>query len=102
MLANTTPRPAHVVARLVLVLLASLCFIAVRAGTPVAAQPAPSDEERTAQVLDSLRDQPPLLQALLRAMPKGGDIHSHLSGAVYAETMIRLGASRGLCVVRPT
>ncbi len=31
-------------------------------------------------------------------MPKGGDLHNHLSGAVYAESWIRAGAEDGLCV----
>jgi hypothetical protein len=40
--------------------------------------------------------------AFLRAMPKGGDLHSHLSGAVYAESYIRWGAADGACVSRTT
>ena len=31
-------------------------------------------------------------------MPKGGDLHLHLSGAVYAETLIREAAGDNLCV----
>jgi adenosine deaminase len=31
-------------------------------------------------------------------MPKGGDLHMHLSGAIYAETFIKDGAADGLCV----
>ena len=31
-------------------------------------------------------------------MPKGGDLHSHLSGAIYAESMIDWAAEDGLCV----
>ena len=33
-------------------------------------------------------------------MPKGGDLHSHLSGAVYAESYLRWGIEDGLCVDR--
>lgn len=40
----------------------------------------------------------PELYAFLRPMPKGGDLHMHLSGAVYAETFIREAAEQGLCV----
>ena len=32
-------------------------------------------------------------------MPKGGDLHSHLSGAVYAESLIRWAGEDGLCIV---
>ncbi len=38
------------------------------------------------------------LTAFLVNMPKGGDLHMHLSGAVYAETFIRNGATDLLCV----
>jgi hypothetical protein len=38
----------------------------------------------------------------LRAMPKGGDLHSHLSGAVHPESWARWAAEDGLCFVVPT
>ncbi len=41
---------------------------------------------------------PPLLRAFLYRMPKGGDLHNHLSGAAYAEANIRAAALGGLCV----
>jgi adenosine deaminase len=31
-------------------------------------------------------------------MPKGGDLHMHLSGAVYAETFLKEAAADNLCV----
>src|SRR5580698_8247720 len=40
----------------------------------------------------------PELYALLKPMPKGADLHMHLSGAVYAETFIAEGIKQGLCV----
>ena len=40
----------------------------------------------------------PELYAFLKPMPKGGDLHMHLSGAVYAETFIAEAAKTGLCV----
>src|SRR5215472_17763677 len=45
-----------------------------------------------------LRKHPPELYAFLLAMPKGADLHSHLTGAVYAETYLRIAAEDGLCV----
>jgi len=36
--------------------------------------------------------------AFLLKMPKGGDLHNHLSGAVYAERYIEWAAQQGLCV----
>jgi adenosine deaminase len=40
----------------------------------------------------------PELYAFLEPFPKGGDLHMHLSGAVYAETLIAEAARKGLCV----
>jgi len=61
---------------------------------------AQTAEERTARYLESVRKQPPLLLAFLRDMPKGGDLHNHLEGAVYAEDAIDWAAESGLCVER--
>jgi hypothetical protein len=38
------------------------------------------------------------VEAFVRAMPKGGDLHSHLSGAVYAERYLEWAAEDGACV----
>ena len=38
------------------------------------------------------------LTAFARAMPKGGELHLHLSGAVYAESYLRWAEEDGLCV----
>ncbi|MBS1852066.1 MAG: adenosine deaminase [Acidobacteria bacterium] len=35
-------------------------------------------------------------------MPKGGDLHNHLAGALYAENLIDYAAKDGLCVDRTT
>src|SRR5689334_24860309 len=59
-----------------------------------------SPEQKTARYFESVRNQPLLLHAFLQQMPKGGDLHNHLSGAVYAESFIKWGAQDGLCVDR--
>src|ERR1700709_730432 len=41
---------------------------------------------------------PPALHAFLEKMPKGADLHMHLSGAVYAETFIKDAVDDQLCV----
>jgi adenosine deaminase len=51
-------------------------------------------EERYAEA----RKNPPELYAFLLRMPKGGDLHLHASGAVYAETYLRIAAEDGLCL----
>src|SRR5256885_8956868 len=56
--------------------------------------------QRAARRLDAIRKQPPLLLAFLREMPKGGDLHNHLDGAIYAEDLIDFAASDNLCVDR--
>jgi adenosine deaminase len=38
------------------------------------------------------------LENLLRAMPKGGDLHSHTSGAITTEKLIQWGSEDGACV----
>jgi adenosine deaminase len=63
-----------------------------------AAFSALADEASTAARLESLRQDPVLLRRFLEQMPKGGDLHQHLSGAAYGETFIRLAAADGLCI----
>lgn len=38
------------------------------------------------------------LAAFARAMPKGGELHNHISGAPFAETVLGWAAEDGLCV----
>src|SRR5580704_7059745 len=59
---------------------------------------APSAETRTARALDIARTDPLNLYAFLVRMPKGADLHNHLTGAVYAESWIRYAAEDNLCV----
>jgi len=57
-----------------------------------------SSEQRTARHFESLRKSPPQVLAFLLAMPKGGDLHNHLSGAIYAESYIQWASDNGLCI----
>ena len=54
----------------------------------------------TAARFAALRDDHGALRAFTRAMPKGADLHVHLSGAVYAEDFIAWAAAANLCVHR--
>lgn len=67
-------------------------------GLLIPAAPALASEQGAARYLASVRDDPAALRAFLWDMPKGGDLHNHLSGAVYAETFVRWGAESGACV----
>ena len=78
--------------RVVLVLFLSLA----------AAAQVETAEQRAARQLESVRHQPLLLHAFLYDMPKGGDLHNHLVGTVYAESFIQYAADDGLCVSRAT
>lgn len=62
----------------------------------------PIAEGRTAKYMESVRRDPGLLLAFLREMPKGGDLHNHLAGTVYAESWIDFAAEDNLCVDRTT
>src|SRR5437016_14073205 len=47
-----------------------------------------TSEQRTARHFESLCKSPPQLLAFLLAMPKGGDLHNHLSGARSEERRV--------------
>jgi adenosine deaminase len=79
------------IARCVLIVITLSVFLAAQ--TP---------EQKTARYLDSVRNQPSLLLAFLHNMPKGGDLHNHLTGAIYAEDYVDFAASDNLCVDRTT
>ena len=55
-------------------------------------------EQRAAHAYDVARVNPLELEAFLRRMPKGSDLHYHEAGGIYAESWIREGAEDGLCV----
>src|SRR5258708_4431517 len=63
---------------------------------------ADSPEAVTASRFASIRNNPSLLLAFLREMPKGGDLHNHLSGAIYAERYLRWAADDKFCLVVAT
>ena len=69
---------------------------AANSGTP---PPAPeSAEQKTAQLMESLRSNGPALYAFLKQMPKGTDLHNHITGAAYAESYARFAAESHLCL----
>jgi adenosine deaminase len=75
---------------------------ALAVGFLAAARIAPaqlsSATERTAHYLESNRNNPAMLLDFLDRMPKGGDLHNHLTGAVYAESYIDYAVEDGLCL----
>lgn len=64
----------------------------------LSAQPRGAAEQKTASYFESIRKSPPKQTAFLLKMPKGADLHNHLSGSIYAERYIEWAAEKGLCV----
>jgi adenosine deaminase len=74
------------------------CFALVALVLPTLDAQSPA-EARAAHAYDAAVKAGPLaLNAFLDQFPKGADLHVHLSGAVYFETMIKDAAEDGLCV----
>jgi adenosine deaminase len=81
-------------ARFVVALLLASSFAQLPAQTAVT-----SGEARASHALEAARKLgPPELYAFLRPMPKGADLHMHLSGAIYAETFLAEAVEQKLCV----
>jgi adenosine deaminase len=59
---------------------------------------AETAEQRAARAYEAARANPLDLEAFLRRMPKGADLHYHFPGGIYAETWIRDAVEDGLCV----
>lgn len=51
-----------------------------------------------AQGPDLSKLSPPALTALMHEMPKGGELHLHVSGAIFPESMLAWAAEDGLCI----
>src|ERR1700692_1805043 len=79
-----------IVNRTVALVLAGCCCVAVAAQSL-------SPTDRTAQFLESARNNPAALMDFLARLPKGGDLHHHLTGAVYAESYIDYAVEDGDC-----
>jgi adenosine deaminase len=57
-------------------------------------------EGRVEKALLDARANSGAIYALLKEMPKGGDLHNHITGAVYAESLVEFAADSGLCIDR--
>jgi adenosine deaminase len=62
-----------------------------------------SAEQHTLRAFEQASKNPLELRLFLQGMPKGGDLHLHLSGGtVYSETLIRDAVQDGLCIKTAT
>lgn len=59
--------------------------------------PATTEEVISKKISDLSAD-PAALRAFLVTLPKGGDLHSHISGAIKTEALIQWGSEDGACV----
>ncbi len=72
-----------------------LVFAALMAfGAPCFAGQTPN-ETKIAVLMDKMG--PPVLRVFLTAMPKGGDLHNHLDGSVWAEDFLKWADQDGFC-----
>jgi adenosine deaminase len=84
-------------------LLVALCSTAAPAQSPAPAKSKTSAApQRVESALRAARGNAGTLRDFLVRMPKGADLHIHLSGAVYAEHLLAVAAAHGLCYERPT
>jgi adenosine deaminase len=77
-----------------IVLLGAILTVSV---TLIAVFSCTSNECKTGRFLEEIKDRPTLLRMFMQNIPKGGDLHIHLGGAVYAETYLDWAAADGLC-----
>lgn len=92
----------HLVPGLCILLVGSI-GCASRTGAPATGAAGPlSAEAATSAYMESVRNDSGKLLLFLREMPKGGDLHNHLGGSVYAESLIRWAGEDGLCLAKPT
>lgn len=59
---------------------------------------AQADSVTVERYFSSILDKESHLQQFFAAMPKGGDLHNHLTGSIYAETYFKFAAEDGLWV----
>src|ERR1044072_3116838 len=87
----------HKISWTLVVLLSS--GLTLSAQTNVRSRPS---EQKTAGYFESIRKSPAQQIAFLLKMPTGADLHTLLSGSIYAEIYIQWAAQKGLCVNNST
>ncbi|MCJ2179016.1 adenosine deaminase family protein [Novosphingobium album (ex Hu et al. 2023)] len=64
---------------------------------PAAVSADAASEAAASAMLDQVSGNAARLRMFLQAMPKGGDLHNHLGGSVYAEDFLDVAAQKGMC-----
>ncbi|HEX4581386.1 MAG TPA: adenosine deaminase [Acidobacteriaceae bacterium] len=76
----------------------TLLFAVLFQFIPASAQVRTPEQQAAANMEQARAGGPLALRAFLVGMPKGGDLHNHLVGAVYAETWLRDAAADHVCI----
>lgn len=56
--------------------------------------------QQTSDFMDSIRKSLPELQAFMNRLPKGGNLHHHLMGAIEPKEIIDIAIERGFCIYK--
>lgn len=88
---NTRKKKGWLIHALFILVFLSL-FLPARAVEP------DNNEKLIANYFERIRMSPVFLRQFLLEMPKGGDLHNHITGAAYAETLIDLSVNKKLCI----
>lgn len=81
---------------------ACLLLLSIAASDRIQAQANPSAGTATERAFRAAKNDPAALRAFLQRMPKGGDLHIHLTGAIYAENFIDAAAHGLVCLNKST
>lgn len=77
----------------------SVAISAAAASVPAPARDAPGGRQAELDaVFAELRAYPPALRMIVQKMPKGGDLHHHMGGGIYAEDFLRWTAEKNGCL----
>jgi len=76
----------------------ALALLALALACPALAKAQGAAEAAAAARFDEVAASPTRLRVFLQAMPKGGDLHNHLSGTPYAEDYLAWAGQAGYCL----
>ncbi len=81
-------------------LTAGLLACTIGTASPLLAkETGPAMREATAaSVFEQVKDNAARLRVFVQAMPKGADLHNHISGSPYSEHYLQWAAQNGLCI----
>lgn len=71
------------------------CFLLLLSACKPSADSATSLQTTVSREFEKIRNNQAMLQLFFSGMPKGGDLHNHLTGSVYAETYFDIGCENG-------